>query len=222
MGQSPLGFFAQQFSGAFGGTRVGVQKDTWQSLRHGKFYSAAYGTPANGSVAALAGALFRGSNQTAASLSAALATTYTGLCLNNPAASTVNLVVRRASVFFNASASAAFIGLISGWSAAGIVTHTTSLNADIVSAYVGGAASGGSIVAPAPQANLDAACTLVGTPIWDRWIGADAATTVNGAIDKDLEDDIIIPPGGYIAIGSSAAEGSTPCVASFMWEEVAP
>ena len=151
-----------------------------------------------------------------------LATTYTGLCLNNPAASGVNIVVKRASAFFNASASAAFIGLIQGWVARRITVHTTSLDADIVNAYVGAAASGGSIVGAASKVHLDAACTLVGTPIWDRWIGADAATTVNGAINKDLDEDLIIPPGGYIAIGSSAAEGTTPFVGSFMWEELSP
>ncbi len=224
-GQNPLGFVARSFQKAFTPGQIGQQSDLWNSLRHGKLYAAAYGTPAIVSPAAVAqaGALFRGSNQAGATLSAALATTYTGLCLNNPAASGVNLVVRRISgVTVVAPAAELAFGLITGWLAAGITTHTTSLDADIISAYVGGAPSAGSIVAPASKAHLDAACTLVGTPIWDRWIAAGNASTNNVNFNLDTEDDLIIPPGAYAAIGANVAGPTAGMFATFEWEELAP
>lgn len=223
MGQNPLGFLANAFSGAIAPGRVDPQSALWNTSRHGKYYASVYGTPAQVAPypvkAAQAGLVFRASNPTALSLSVALATTYTGLCLSNPAGSTVNLVVKRVGLFVNASAAAAFAGLITGWSAAGVVTHTTP-ETNIVPAYVGAAASSGSVAQAASQAKVDRACTIVGTPAWDRWIGAIPATTVTSLL-QDLDDDLIIPPGGYVAIGSSAAE-TTDAVGTIMWEEIAP
>ena len=221
MGQNPLGFFAQNFLGKLGGGRIGVQTDLWTSQRHGKHYDAVYGTPAIGSTAAKAGSVFRGASQAGATLSNALATTYVGLCLSNPAASGVNLVVKRVTgVLTVAPTGFIALGLITGWSAAGVVTHTTSLNADIISAYVGGAASGGSIVAPAPLANLDAACTIVGTPLWDRWLVGSLTTANPNSFNADLDDNIIVPPGGYVAVGANEAGPTSGFWGSFMWEEL--
>jgi hypothetical protein len=220
MGQAPLGFFAQKFSGAFGGGRVGQQSDLLQSSRHGKYYAGVYGTPANGSVAAKAGSVFRASNQSTAALTAALATTYTGICLSNPIASTVNLSVKRIiSQFGPAPATQINLGLITGWSSAGIVTHTTPIT-QIVNAYVGAATASGSILSAAPQGLVDAACTLVGTPAWDRWIGASAVST-DPTVSLDLDEDLIIPPGGYVAVGNLVAVASG-FLGTIMWEEVAP
>jgi hypothetical protein len=96
MGQNPLAFVAQKFSKALGPGLVDQQQALWQTERHGRQYAATYGSPVNGSTPALAGTNFRGSNQVGATLSAALATTYVGLCLSNPAGSGVNLAVKRA------------------------------------------------------------------------------------------------------------------------------
>jgi hypothetical protein len=193
------------------------QSAQWVSQRAGKYYNGVYGTPASGTTAAKAGATFRGSNQSTASLTVGLATTYTGLCLSNPAASGVNLCVKRVNIMLAAASNAGALGLITGWLAAGITVHTTPLNADIVNGYVGAATASGSIVGPAPQANLDAACTLVGTPIWDRWLAQVAASALVTSVN-DLEEDLIVPPGGYVAVGSTAAQTSE-LLATFMWEE---
>lgn len=202
--------------------RLGQQGDAWYSHRHGVEYNSTYGTPTIGSVVANSGMVFRGSNQTAAAVTAALATTYTGICLSNPAASTVNLVVKGVTgIFGPAPATAVNLGLITGWAAGGVTVHTTAIT-QIVNAYVGAATSGGSIVQPAAsQAKLDAACTLVGTPAWDRWLTATAASGTGGQAYMNLNDSIIIPPGGYCAVGNLVAVASG-FLGTFVWEELAP
>lgn len=225
MGQSALGFIAASFQGSIAPGRVDPQSALFQSQRHGKYYASVYGTPAriSPSIPAQAGSVFRGSNPTAVAISAALATTYTGLCLSNPAGSTVNLAVKRAAgVLFAAQTAFIVLGLITGWSAAGVVTHTTSLNADIINGYVGAAAASGSVIGPTTQAKLDSAATIVGTPMWDRWITGNTVTAVPCNFSIDLDDDLIIPPGGYVAIGANAASTATSFLGSFMWEEIAP
>lgn len=183
-----------------------------QSSRHGKYYASAYSRRT-----------FQGGNQAGATLSAALATTYVGLCLSNPAASTVNLVLKRVSgIVIVAPAAFLGLGLITGWAAGGITVHTTALDADILNTYVGAAASAGSVVAAASAAHLDAACTLVGTPLWTRWFMSEAATAQNPQFDTDMDDAIIIPPGGYAAVGGTVAGPAAGFLGSFEWEELAP
>lgn len=198
--------------------QVDQQSALWNSNRHGKYYASVYGLPGPAP-----GATFRCSNQSGATLSNALATTYVGLCLSNPAASGVNLAVKRVSgVLFVAPTGFPVLGLITGWSSAGVVTHTTSLNTDIVAAYVGAAASSGSAVLAAPKANVDAACTIVGTPLWDRWITGSVITADPCNFNIDLDDDLIIPPGGYVAVGCNEAGPTSGFLGSVMWEELAP
>ena len=112
------------------------------------------------------------------------------------------------------------LGLIDGWAAGGITVHTTPLNTSINSGYVGAAPTGGSIVGPASIANLDAACTLVGTPTWDRWITGNAASGNPVAFSIDIDDDEIIPPGGYVAIGANIAGPGSGFLGTLGWEEV--
>lgn len=228
MPQSPLAFIAQRFNNAIGPGKVDQQQALWETQRHSRHYAATYGLPVGAgsppAAAATAGALFRGSNSSGATLSAGLATTYTGLCLSNPATSTKNLVVKRASgVLITAPGAFIALGLITGWALAGITVHTTGINANIVNGYVGAAASGSPPVAgPAPLANLDAACTLVGTPLWDRWITGNNATGNQASFYAELDDDAIIPPGGYMAIGSNVAGPGSGLLGTFMWEELIP
>lgn len=228
MGQNALAFVAKAFSGKLLPGQVDQQSALWEAARHGKYYAGAYGKPAgwNGVATnvATAGSTFRGANQTGATLSAGLAATYTGLCLSNPAGSLLNLVVHKAgAVVTNAVSGQLGLGLITGWLAAGVTAHTSSLNSSILNSYVGAS----SVVSPAPPlpgpapvANLDAACTLVGTPLWSEWLQANAAANSCLSFYSDLEDSLIIPPGGYVAIGGTAAQGGF--FGSYLWEELAP
>ncbi len=144
--------------------------------------------------------------------SAGLATTYTGLCLSNPAASTKNLSIRRVSAFMDVATTAiTTIGLIVGYSAAGVVTHTTPVTS-LQPTFLGNAT--------VPQGLTDSACTIVGTPVWNQFIST-LVTTTEGGGTVDVEGSLIIPPGGYVAIGTSIASGSSGLWGSIEWEEIA-
>ena len=155
---------------------------------------------------------FFAANQAGVTTSAGLATTYTGLCLSNPAASTVNLSPRRVSgALIVAPAALTAFGVIVGYSAAGVVTHTTPLTS-LQSMFVGG----GTV----PQGLTDAACTIVGTPAWAIWLGLTPSATGVVAFSLELQGSLLIPPGGYLAIGSTIAGPSSGLVASITWEEI--
>lgn len=143
--------------------------------------------------------------------SVGLATTYTGLCLSNPAGSGINLSVFGMSALFPVATTAqTSVGLIVGFAPGGVTAHTTPLAP--ISTFVGSGV--------APQALADSACTLVGTPVFSRWVG----TLVSGApgqVVPDLQGGLIIPPGGYVAIGTSVASAAAGFLGSFEWEECA-
>jgi hypothetical protein len=163
------------------------------------------------SVPSFAGQLFVGASQAGATLSNGLATTYTGLCLSNPAGGTKNLYVRRVvGAFVVAPAAFIGVGLIQGWLAAGVTVHTTPITPTpkmINNVTV-------------PVGKVDAACTLVGTPSWADWLWGNGATAGTGTFLHDLEGGVIVPPGGYVAVGSLLAAGPTAgFVGSFEWLE---
>lgn len=206
MPQGPTGVNVAKLSGstAFTNLSAGKQGDLLGSDLHGTKYAQAYG-----------GNLFWGANQVAATLSNALATAYTGLCLSNPAASTKNLVVRQVTGLVQvAPAAVQTLGLISGFAAGGVTVHTTALT-------VGASQIGAS--AAASQAKIDAACTIVGTPTWNRQLFANAASAGLGGFTHEVNGGIILIPGAYLAIGSFGAAGpTTGFLGSFEWEEVIP
>lgn len=192
-------------------SRVDAQGALSFGSRHGKYYASAYGNKAGSP-----GSLFGCANPSGVTLSAALATTYVGLCLNNPASSGVNLALKRVKgIVIVAPAAITAIGLIVGFAAGGITVHTTALDTGILNQFVG--ATG----APATAAHVDSACTLVGTPHWDRWLNVGLGATANLAFSEDLDDAIILPPGAYAALGANIAGPASGFLGSFEWEELA-
>ena len=101
------------------------------------------------------------------------------------------------------------IGLIAGYSAAGVVTHTTP--ATVRNEIVGSTTTG--------QGLADTACTIVGTPYWDRFIAQCSTATTAGFGYFDLKGAIVIPPGGYLAIGTSIASPANSLLGSLHWIE---
>ena len=180
--------------------RVGKEGALSVSGYQGRHYEQAYRK-----------AIFTGANQSAATWSVALNATHTGLVLSNPAASLVNLVVLRASFALSvAPVAPASIGLYGGYLAAGITAHTTPLTT--YSSFIGaGATSSGKI---------DAAATLVGTPVWlEQILGgftAGALPSAAAAI-SDLGGLYVIPPGGSLGIGALTAVVG---FGSISWAEV--
>lgn len=170
--------------------------------------AAAVGSKYN---AAATGRLFRGANPSGVTTSAGLATTCVGLILSNPAASGYNLSLRRiAAAFIVAPSTVTGLNLITGYSAAGIVTHTTPLVP--ASSKIG--------TGPTPVAKLDSAATLVGTPAWTQVLGQTPTAIILPVFSVDLEGGILLPPGAYAAIGTTIAGPTSGFMGSFEWQEI--
>lgn len=191
--QNPAGFRAALIVDAQGAQTV--------AQRHGKYFEGAY-----------AGSTGWAANPTAVTTSAGLATTYVGICLSNPANSGMKLVVQRVSgIILVAPATVTGLGLIVGFAAGGITAHTTALT-------VGNSVVGTS--APALVGLVDSACTLVGTPAWERWLSETPTATTLLSFTHDLDGDLILPPGAYCAIGTTIAGPASGFQGAFKWEEV--
>lgn len=199
MSQSPLAFSATNPAGATQSGRLGYQNELSTAQRHGADYAAT-----------MAGTVMFGANQTGATLSAALATTYTGLCLSNPAGSGKNLAVLNISgALLVAPTTITTLQLIAGYAAGGVTVHTTALTP--LNALLNGSA---------PVAKLDAAATIVGTPAFVRTLGQAPTATTAFSFSHNINGGIIIPPGGYVAIGANIAGPASGFVGSFAWEEI--
>ena len=195
IGQPPLGA-----SAAKAVARFGASGDLIVSELNGRYYEQTKNQN-----------LFWGANTAATAISVALATTYTGLCLSNPAGNLYNLVLTKVSFALSlAPAAIAPMGLITGYLSTGVVTHTTALIP--ANCLIG--------IGRASTAKIDAACTLVGTPAWTMpLMGGFTAAALPGTTPAilDLEGSIIIPPGAYAAIGALTAVTG---FGGIMWEEV--
>lgn len=158
-------------------------------------------------------AMFTGANQGpgATTTTVALATTYTGLVLSNPAASGKDLLLEEVGVNVLVNGTAASqIGLLAGYVAAGLVTHTTAL--DVYSNILG---IDGDSTHAVSIAKIDAAATLPSTPFLYRTffsvpiVGTEAATAAqplepnSGMTIWKADGQLVIEPGGYVAIYTS-------------------
>lgn len=163
--------------------------------------------------AALEGRLFSASNTAAQAVSVALATTYTGLCISNPAGTNKNLVMLAAQYALTvAPAAIASLHLIAGYSSAGVVTHTAALAAPgIQSGLINGQSNS--------VAKADTQSTIVNPyyllPVGSGFTAAALYATTPAWID--LGGCFIIPPGGWIAWGALTAVTG---FGGFLWEEV--
>jgi hypothetical protein len=146
--------------------------------------------------------IFSACTQAAQATTVALSTTYTGLCLSNPNKSQNNLYLLRVGVGLSvAPVAIASIGLIGGLSTTD-VTHTTP--ATVASTFVG--FSGGSQALPSVGL-VDTAATIP-TPTWLEMImgGFTAgALPASPLANFDFKGSWVIPPGGFICVGSLTA-----------------
>jgi hypothetical protein len=79
--------------------------------------------------AAMAGRLFYAANQAGIASSAALTAAYLGVCVSNPAGNSKNLIIRAvgAALIVKPAAADVTLHLTGGYTAAGVVTHTSAL-----------------------------------------------------------------------------------------------
>lgn len=148
------------------------------------------------------------SNQAAVTTTAALATTFTGLAVANPATSGKNLVMLRYSVAQFAVGAAAAIGIMTFAGAAAGALSVRNRLTQVVGSSVTTASAGATIATPV----LEAAYGNVGS----------LATTGYGltpGIVVQLDGEIIIAPGFGIASFTSIAT-TTALLFGFVWEEV--
>ena len=185
--------------------RVGEQNDQMVSQLHGALYEQT----ARGNMCGAA-------SQAATTTTIALATTYTGLCLSNPAGNSKNLILRQVGYGLSVSPGAVgFVGLGGGFSAAGIVTHTTPLvaynqNLGLGTVPTGLADGAATLVAGAGQGLLR--ITHIFTHYDD-----DAVVHPIGPSLIDMQGGLVIQPGGFVFIYTlTVVIGAF----SFSWEEV--
>lgn len=174
----------------------------------GAMVTGAYG--AKYMEAVLRGKVFVAANQAAVALTAAFATAYTGLVVENPAGSGKNLIMIGFSYASTvAIPTATALGLMTGADAGDAAAAITPRNR-----LMGGAAS---------IAIVDNGCTLVGTPVLEQpiataWTEATTAGTLGQPNMVDLNGSLIVTPGYYVAVYSAAANTAA-FLFSFMWIE---
>lgn len=178
--------------------RLGKSAEVVVQELHGRYYEQV-----------VRGNVFGASNQAAQAVSVALATTYTGLCLSNPLGSGKNLVLLSAGYALSvAPVAIASIHLIGGSSPSTNVAHTAAVTP--INMLLGNTSS--------PVAKVDSQATIP-TPVY---IAALMGGFTAGALPAspnalfDLGGQLVIGPGGFIAIGALTAVTG---FGSFVWEE---
>ena len=164
--------------------------------------------------AAREGRLFDAANQSAAALTAAFATTYTGLVISNPVSNTKLVSLLKCGFTLSVVASAATtIGLMTG------ANPTAQIAASITprTCYVGSGNTG--------TARVSASVDLAGaTPVLDRIFAqvgtlATTGTAVNPTCEIELDGSILLAPGAYCAFYSTSAFTAA-FYGYFLWEEI--
>lgn len=175
--------------------RLGRQAEQIMAALHGKHYEQTK-----------RGNQFVIANQAAVTTTAALATTYTGLVLGNPAGSGVDVIVNRFQCAQFAVGAAGAVGIMTG---VGAITDTLVPR----NRKVGGARS---------LATANAGQTIA-TPVLEQVFGSlgSLATTGYGllpSIDADLDGSLVLPPGTFVAAYTTVVTTSA-LIFSFMFEE---
>lgn len=196
--------------GATGQARIGKQGDQIVSELQGRYSESAKRRE-----------IFSAVNQTGVTLTVGLTTTYTGFCLINPINSGKNAELLTVGMCESIAATVPGpIGLIVGGSSAGLTAFTAisvALWGSTMSDSL--AATNGSVCSVAA-----AGITLVGAPRYAMWlatVGTVATTSLGlqGGLAWDVAGQIVVGPGGYVAIGSNVAVATG--LFGFAWRESA-
>jgi len=184
--------------------RAGQLGDAIVSELHGRYYEQAYRRN-----------MFFAANSvgvTTTAFTSGTTTAVLGVILSNAPGNSVNLVLNKVGMAFpviNTTVNSGIIAL--GYNAATAVTHTTALTPR--NAFVGVGAVG--------QGLVDSSSTCPTAPNTSHNIvSMGSAVTLPTFVYFDLEGSIILPPGAYAVITTSAASPASGFQASVMWEEV--
>jgi len=208
----PLSTTASISSGQQTVARYGNMGEQIVSELHGRYYEAAYRkTMFTGGISTLIGT----------ATSAGLTTTLTGLpILYNPIGNAYNLVLNKVGFAFVVAqpTAASVIGLATGFNSTTALSGTlTTVTSTPKNRFLNGSA-------PTGQMYASASITLPTAPTLDTVFGVmnTGALTVATSTSSlyDLEGGVIIPPGGYAHLYTSAASAASSLLATFTWEEV--
>lgn len=195
----PISITSSIAAGVQAPIRQGNMGEQIVSELHGRYAEATYRR-----------AVFTIANQAGVTHSAALTTTFVGICVGNPASSTVNLhILGFGWALLVASAATAGIGIMTG-----VGTITGALTPR--NRYVGGAAG---------QGLATGGMTLPGTPVLEQIVGSvgTVAITSWGPLASnytDLGGSLILPPNTFAASYMTTASGASGFLGGFVWEEV--
>lgn len=184
--------------------RFGNMGDQIVSELHGRYYEAAYRRT-----------LFSATQTAVGTTVAGAVAGVTGtVCVSNPINSPVNLVLNKVLAGLVAVGTAGFVALGTGYNSGTNVTHTTPLT--VKNNYIGVGAAGYGLA--------DAAATMPTAPTYSHIIGGIgtlAATSfgLQPVFLIDLEGSVILPPGGYAVLLTSAIQTSA-LLGSIQWEEI--
>jgi hypothetical protein len=150
-------------------------------------------------------------NQTGVTHSAALTTTFIGICVGNPASSTVNMHLTGFGWTNEVALAAA--------ASVGIMTGTGTITAVLTprNRYVGGAAGQG--LATGGQ-------TIPGTPVLEQVFGTIGSTLAITSWQPqpgywvDLGGSLILPPNTFACSYMSTASGASGFRGWFTWQEI--
>lgn len=147
-------------------------------------------------------------NQSGVTTSTGLSGSYTGLFIQNPTTSSVNVVLTKVGYAITVVGTAGVVGLMTGTGASITATLVTPRNR-----FVGGVGS---------QCLAAATCTLPGTAVIETILGSQTTALDAGLGPKvlDLEGSLILPPGAFAAFYTSTATGTSGFFGSFQWVEV--
>ena len=147
-------------------------------------------------------------NQSGVTTSTGLSGTYTGLFIQNPTTSTVNVVITKVGYAISVVGTAGVIGLMTGVGASITSTLVTPRNR-----FVGGVGA---------QCLAAATCTFPGTAVIETILGSQTTALDAGLGPKviDLEGSLILPPGAFAAFYTSTASGASGFFGSFQWVEI--
>lgn len=180
------------------GAKAGVNADLIVSQMHGRYYQTTKEQN-----------MFSVCTQgTGVTTTAALATTWTGLGIANPAGSGVDLVLNKFTCAQFAVGAAATIGIMGGVGtlAASLTPQSRLLGSSAVSKAT--ASAGATISTPVLIATFGSVGSLATTGY-----GMEAGISV------DLEGSLIIPPGSFVC-SYTAIVTTSALQFSFCWEEV--
>lgn len=136
--------------------------------------------------------------------------TYTGLFLQNPTTSTVNVVITKVGYAITVVGTAGVIGLMTGSGASIAATLLTPRNR-----FVGGV--GAQCLAAATTTLPTGANATIETILGSQTTSLDSTL---GPKVIDLEGSLILPPGAYVAFYTGTATGASGFFGSFQWVEV--